>query len=106
MTHHTMEEDLNILEVNTEPCNNNAITSAKIAPPQGKNLSPNVTKKCLFLVTKVRFQMLGNFTTNLREVIFGTKLAVLFPAVPLAVVADFYKLGRVSMKQTVPLFSS
>lgn len=50
--------------------------------------------------------MLGNFTTNLREVIFGTKLAVLFPAVPLAVVADFYKLGRVSMKQTVPLFSS
>ncbi|KAG4923656.1 hypothetical protein AAZX31_18G062200 [Glycine max] len=94
MTHHTMEEDLNILEVNTEPCNNNAITSAKIAPPQGKNLSPNVTKKCLFLVTKLRFQMLGNFTTNLREVIFGTKLAVLFPAVPLAVVADFYKLGR------------
>ncbi|KAG4974833.1 hypothetical protein JHK87_031654 [Glycine soja] len=38
--------------------------------------------------------MLGNFTTNLREVIFGTKLALLFPAVPLAVVADFYSFGR------------
>ncbi|KAL2597741.1 hypothetical protein AAZV13_11G181600 [Glycine max] len=49
--------------------------------------------------------MLGNFTTNLREVIFGTKLALLFPAVPLAVVADFYSFGRVSKKQS-PLFSS
>ncbi|RDY00371.1 Vacuolar cation/proton exchanger 1, partial [Mucuna pruriens] len=91
MPHHTMEEDLNILEMNTEPCNSNA-TSAKTV----QNITSSmVTDKCPFLVTRnVRFQMLRSFTTNLREVIFGTKLSVLFPAVPLAVVADFYSLGR------------
>ncbi|KAF5446729.1 hypothetical protein F2P56_032332, partial [Juglans regia] len=31
---------------------------------------------------------------NLQEVVLGTKLAVLFPAIPLAVVADFYNFGR------------
>ncbi|RZB80912.1 hypothetical protein D0Y65_030587 [Glycine soja] len=45
--------------------------------------------------------MLGNFTTNLREVIFGTKLALLFPAVPLAVVADFYSFGRGPVTRTM-----
>ncbi|XP_057724441.1 vacuolar cation/proton exchanger 3-like [Arachis stenosperma] len=41
-----------------------------------------------------RMEMLRNFVTNLREVILGTKLAVLFPAVPLAVAADLYSFGR------------
>ncbi|KAI4305248.1 hypothetical protein L6164_028625 [Bauhinia variegata] len=40
------------------------------------------------------FQVLRNFVANLQEVIFGTKLVVLFPAVPLAVAADFYSFGR------------
>jgi len=94
-----MEEDLNILEMNTEPCNNSNATCAKTAPPQAQNnlTSSTVTKKCPFLVTKVHCQMLRSFTANLKEVVFGTKLAVLFPAVPLAVVADFYSLGRVSI---------
>ena len=48
------------------------------------------------LVSKVRFQMLKDFLTNLQEVILGTKLAILFPAIPLAVAADFYHFGRVS----------
>ncbi|KAK7305394.1 hypothetical protein VNO77_43299 [Canavalia gladiata] len=90
---HTMEEDLNILEMNNEHCNSNG-TSAKTPPQALSPASSMVTNKCSFLVTKVRFQMLRNFTTNLQEVIFGTKLAVLFPAVPLAVIADFYSLGR------------
>lgn len=97
MPHHTMNEDLNILEMNTEPCNNNASSAKASPPPQAHKLSSMVTKKWPSLVTKDRFQMLRNFTTNLQEVIFGTKLAVLFPAVPLAVVADFYSLGRVSV---------
>ncbi|XP_028061245.1 vacuolar cation/proton exchanger 3-like [Camellia sinensis] len=33
---------------------------------------------------------------NLQEVILGTKLSVLFPAIPLAVVAECYGFGRVS----------
>ncbi|XVE59404.1 hypothetical protein DITRI_Ditri05aG0043900 [Diplodiscus trichospermus] len=46
------------------------------------------------LVSKVRFHMLRQFLANLQEVILGTKLAVLFPAIPLAIAADFYKFGR------------
>lgn len=78
----TMDEDL---ENNTEDCNN--------------AMTPMVRKKSeLVVVTNndSRFQMLRNFMTNLQEVIFGTKLVVLFPAVPLAVVANFYSFGRVS----------
>ncbi|PPR96720.1 hypothetical protein GOBAR_AA23970 [Gossypium barbadense] len=46
------------------------------------------------LVSKLRFQMLRQFLANLQEVILGTKLAVLFPAIPLAIAADFYNFGR------------
>ena len=41
--------------------------------------------------------MLRQFLANLQEVILGTKIAVLFPAIPLAIVADFYNFGRVSV---------
>ncbi|MED6218188.1 Vacuolar cation/proton exchanger 3 [Stylosanthes scabra] len=41
-----------------------------------------------------RMEMVRNFVTNLREVFLGTKLVVLFPAVPLAVAADLYSFGR------------
>jgi len=43
-----------------------------------------------------RVQMLRNVMTNLQVVFLGTKLLLLFPAVPLAVVATFYGFGRVS----------
>ncbi|KAJ4725591.1 Vacuolar cation/proton exchanger [Melia azedarach] len=46
------------------------------------------------LVSNVRFKKLRQFLENLQEVILGTKLAVLFPAIPLAVAADFYNFGR------------
>ncbi|KAK4275170.1 hypothetical protein QN277_018299 [Acacia crassicarpa] len=42
----------------------------------------------------IRGQWLRKIMGNLQEVIFGTKLAVLFPAVPLAVAADTYHFGR------------
>ena len=91
----TMDEDL---ENNTEVCDgNNAMT-------------PMVRKKSELVVVannNSRLQMLRNFMTNLQEVFFGTKLVVLFPAVPLAVVANFYSFGRVSIisfMQTMLLF--
>ncbi|KAE8697705.1 Vacuolar cation/proton exchanger 3 [Hibiscus syriacus] len=51
-------------------------------------------KSDLTLVSKVRFVMLRQFLTNLQEVILGTKLSVLFPAIPLAIVAECYGFGR------------
>lgn len=66
-----------------------------------ENLSRSMVKRSdSVLVTNninARFQMLRIFMTNLRVVLLGTKLVVLFPAVPLAVAADFYKFGRVSI---------
>jgi len=50
-------------------------------------------------------EMLRNFMTNLQAVFLGTKLAVLFPAVPLAVVATFYGFGRVSAHSCKLYFS-
>ncbi|GMI71417.1 cation exchanger 3 [Hibiscus trionum] len=51
-------------------------------------------KSDLTLVSKVRFVLLRQFLTNLQEVILGTKLSVLFPAIPLAIVAECYGFGR------------
>ncbi|EOY33727.1 Vacuolar cation/proton exchanger 3 isoform 2 [Theobroma cacao] len=61
-----------------------------------QNMSTSLLRKKSdpMLVSRVRFQMLRQFLANLQEVILGTKLAVLFPAIPLAIAADFYKFGR------------
>ncbi|XP_021601661.1 vacuolar cation/proton exchanger 3 [Manihot esculenta] len=61
-----------------------------------QNVSSSIMRKKSdpVLVSSVRFQMLRHFLANLQEVILGTKLAVLFPAIPLAIAADFYKFGR------------
>ncbi|XP_021909863.1 vacuolar cation/proton exchanger 3-like [Carica papaya] len=61
-----------------------------------QNMSSSMVRKKSepMLVSNVRFQILRQFLANLKEVILGTKLAVLFPAVPLAIVADVYKFGR------------
>ncbi|KAK6245059.1 hypothetical protein QUC31_011468 [Theobroma cacao] len=60
------------------------------------NLSSSSLRKKsdLTLVSKIRYGMLRQFLTNLQEVILGTKLSVLFPAIPLAVVAESYGFGR------------
>lgn len=61
-----------------------------------QNVSSSILRKKSdpVLVSKVRFKMLRQFLANLQEVILGTKIAVLFPAIPLAIAADFYNFGR------------
>ncbi|PPE02403.1 hypothetical protein GOBAR_AA38829 [Gossypium barbadense] len=51
-------------------------------------------KSDLTLVSKVPCRKLRQFLGNLQEVILGTKLSVLFPAIPLAIVADCYGFAR------------
>ncbi|XP_028764360.1 vacuolar cation/proton exchanger 3-like [Neltuma alba] len=60
-----------------------------------KMSSSSLRKKSdLRLVSKVRCALLRNLLANLQEVILGTKLSVLFPAIPLAIAADCYGFGR------------
>lgn len=51
-------------------------------------------KSDLRLVSKVRCGLIRSFLGNLQEVILGTKLFVLFPAIPLAIAAHVYGFGR------------
>ncbi|PON92677.1 Sodium/calcium exchanger membrane region [Trema orientale] len=51
-------------------------------------------KSDLKLVSKVPCSLLRRFLANLQEVILGTKLSVLFPAIPLAIVAQCFGFGR------------
>ena len=53
-------------------------------------------KSDLTLISKVRFPCLRQFLANLQEVILGTKLSVLFPAIPLAIIARSYGFAQVS----------
>ena len=57
-------------------------------------------KSDLTLVSKVRCALLRNLLINFQEVILGTKLSILFPAIPIAIIAQCYGLGRVS---SIPL---
>ncbi|XP_068638491.1 vacuolar cation/proton exchanger 3-like [Aristolochia californica] len=57
--------------------------------------SSSLRKKSeLVLVSKLRNGLLRQFLTNLQEVLLGTKLAILFPAVPLAIIAQIFHFGR------------
>ncbi|RDX75935.1 Vacuolar cation/proton exchanger 3, partial [Mucuna pruriens] len=51
-------------------------------------------KSDLTIVSKVRFEPLRNVLANIQEVIFGTKLSILFPTIPLAIVAQCYGFAR------------
>ncbi|KAF6159149.1 hypothetical protein GIB67_032766 [Kingdonia uniflora] len=51
-------------------------------------------KSDLSLVSKVKIGLLRQFLTNLQKVILGTKLAVLFPVIPLAIITQSYNFGR------------
>ncbi|KAI4306608.1 hypothetical protein L6164_029869 [Bauhinia variegata] len=89
--------EINDLENNSHHhhSDKNGVVRGFRSTPQ--NLSASMVRKKsdpVLVTTDIRFQMLRNFITNLQEVIFGTKLAVLFPAIPLAVAADFYSFGR------------
>lgn len=54
-------------------------------------------KSDMTLVSKVPISFLRQFLANLQEVILGTKLSVLFPAIPLAIVAHYCGFGKVSL---------
>ncbi|KAG1363236.1 vacuolar cation/proton exchanger 1a [Cocos nucifera] len=51
-------------------------------------------KSDLTLVSKVPCGLLRSLLTNLQEIFLGTKLFVLFPAVPLAIAAHYFNFGR------------
>ncbi|CAL0328291.1 unnamed protein product [Lupinus luteus] len=51
-------------------------------------------KSSLTLVSKIRCGLLRNLVANFQEVILGTKLSILFPAIPVAIFAQCYGLGR------------
>ncbi|CAJ1948780.1 unnamed protein product [Sphenostylis stenocarpa] len=53
-------------------------------------------KSDLALVSKVRSGPLKNVLLNIQEVILGTKLSILFPAIPLAIVAKCYGFARIA----------
>ncbi|XP_012568432.1 vacuolar cation/proton exchanger 3-like [Cicer arietinum] len=78
----TMNEDL---ENNEETLQQNMSSSSLVRKKSDMVLVTNIN---------VRFQIVRSFMSNMKVVIFGTKLVVLFPAVPLAVAADFYNIGR------------
>lgn len=46
------------------------------------------------LVSKIRVGCLRKFLTNVQEVLLGTKLAILFLAIPFAIVAEYRNFGR------------
>ncbi|RRT38184.1 hypothetical protein B296_00050470 [Ensete ventricosum] len=51
-------------------------------------------KSDLSLVSKVRCGLLRAVLTNLQEIFLGTKLFILFPAIPLAIAANYLHFGR------------
>lgn len=57
-------------------------------------------KSDLALVSKVPCGFARLLLANLQEVILGTKLSVLFPAIPAAIVAKCYGFGDVSFLTT------
>lgn len=89
-----MEEDNNVEKLSTKE------TQTLVNPSKSaQNVSTSIVRKksdSILIPNAVRFRLFRLFLANFQEVVFGTKLAVLFPAIPLAIVADFYKFGRVS----------
>ncbi|GAB4841253.1 Vacuolar cation/proton exchanger 3 [Ancistrocladus abbreviatus] len=51
-------------------------------------------KSDISLVSKVRCRLLRELLVNLQEVVLGTKLFILFIAIPLAIMAEHYNFGR------------
>ncbi|KAG6499757.1 hypothetical protein ZIOFF_039549 [Zingiber officinale] len=51
-------------------------------------------KSDLSLVSKVRWGLVRDLLANLQEIFLGTKLFILFPAIPLAVAANYFHFGR------------
>ncbi|OUZ99086.1 Sodium/calcium exchanger membrane region [Macleaya cordata] len=79
--------------------NSNQIKSLSKESRHGRtahNMSSSSLRKKsdLALLSNVRIGFIRKILMNISEVIFGTKLSVLFPAIPLAIAANFYNFGR------------
>ncbi|XP_045833818.1 vacuolar cation/proton exchanger 3-like [Trifolium pratense] len=51
-------------------------------------------KSDIILVSKVHYGIIRNLLDNFQEVILGTKLSILFPAIPFAILAQCYGFAR------------
>ncbi|CAH2058843.1 unnamed protein product [Thlaspi arvense] len=51
-------------------------------------------KSDLRVIQKVPYKGLKDFLSNLQEVVLGTKLAILFPAIPAAIIATYYGFSQ------------
>lgn len=60
------------------------------------NLSTSLLRKKSdpALLSRVRFRILRQFLVNVQQVVLGTKLCVLIPAIPLAILAHFENFAR------------
>ncbi|MCI68797.1 vacuolar cation/proton exchanger 3, partial [Trifolium medium] len=57
--------------------------------------SSSLRKKSeITLVSKVHCGIIRNLLANFQEVILGTKLSILFPAIPFAILAQCYGFAR------------
>ncbi|CAL5192295.1 unnamed protein product [Lathyrus oleraceus] len=57
--------------------------------------SASFRKKSKFtLVSNIRWDSLRNVLANIQEVILGTKLSILFCAIPAAILAHYFRVGR------------
>ncbi|KAL0451028.1 UNVERIFIED_CONTAM: Vacuolar cation/proton exchanger 3 [Sesamum latifolium] len=85
-------------EASTELLENGSIKKEMMR--HGKRTAHNMSssslrkKSDLSLVSKIRVGFLRKFLVNLQEVLLGTKLSVLFLAVPFAIVAEYCNFGR------------
>lgn len=59
------------------------------------NMSSSSLGKQSDLQSRLRIGFLRQFLINLQKVLLGTKLSILFPAIPLAVIARYQHFGRV-----------
>nr|AFQ99294.1 cation exchanger CAX1 [Cucumis sativus] len=83
-------------EPGTSILQNGAVKSSPRHARTAHNMSSSSLRKKsdLTLVSKVRFGSLRLFLVNLQEVILGTRIWILFPAVPLAVLANSFGFAR------------
>ena len=95
MDHYSLHEEVSDME-NGHVMSKKEISSVNGRTPQNVSSSIMRKKSDPILVSSVRIEIIQTFLANLQEVLLGTKLAVLFPAIPLAIVADFHNFGRVS----------
>ncbi|KAI9194107.1 hypothetical protein LWI28_003193 [Acer negundo] len=97
--HHQQKEVTNWMNMENGGAANKGSSCKEIwsTSKTAQNVSSSMVRKKsdpVLVPSNVRFRLFRQFLANLQEVVLGTKLAVLFPAIPLAIVADSYKFGR------------